>query len=110
MSDSATFQLTTELIHHDFALPETGAEVSQDDLLRLLADHIDYLLQHRMEWLLSLLYRLDVSEAKVNAALPPAAPEPANVGLARLIFERQLQRAFTKLHVRTEPLEDDLAW
>ncbi len=110
MSDPTTFQLTTELIRHDFALPETADGVTESELLRLLADHIDYLLQHRMEWLLSLLYRLDVSEAKVNAALHPAAPEPANVGLARLIFERQLQRAYTKLHVRPEPLEDDLAW
>lgn len=84
--------------------------MDEAELLRLLADQIDHLMQHRMEWLLSLMYRLDVSEAKVNAALHPAAPEPANLGLARLVLERQKRRAWTKLNVPPEPLDDDMAW
>jgi hypothetical protein len=100
------------LEHHDriakdFGLTIPEAEWSEADLLRALADRVDYFMQSRMEELLSLLYRMDVSEAAVAEALHPAAPEPANVGIARLIIERQRQRAATKRRIKPEPLEDE---
>lgn len=108
---AAPLQLTTELLRKDFDLPAApDAPISEAELLRLLCDQVDYYLQHRMEWLLSTLYRLDVKEELVNAALHPAAPEPANLGLARLILERQKQRAHTKLNIQAEPLDEDMQW
>lgn len=101
--------------HHriakDFGLIVPDTEWSEADLLRALADRVDYFMQNRMEELLSLLYRMDVSEADVATALHPNAPEPANVGIARLIIERQVRRAETKRRIKPEPLEDeDLRW
>jgi hypothetical protein len=55
---------------------------------------------------------MDVLEEKIRPVLDPAAPEPPNLGLARLVLERQKQRVATKRSIKTEPLEgmDDWAW
>ncbi|MCB0584494.1 MAG: hypothetical protein KDD06_04100, partial [Phaeodactylibacter sp.] len=60
----------------------------------------------RLEFLLSLMYRLDIDEKKVHFALSPYSEEPANIALSRLILERQKQRAFTKQHYKQEDLGD----
>ena len=59
-----------------------------------------------MEVLLSLMYRLDIDEKKVEFALSPIAPEPANRGLAMLVLERQKQRVYTKQKYKSEQLDD----
>lgn len=105
-----------ELIRKDLEWDDAAdyEKLDEAELLDLLANRIAWLIEHRMEWLLSLMYRMDVNEAKVSAALHPMAPEPANVGLARLVLERQKQRAFTKQHIMSPPLAEedlaDLAW
>ena len=40
----------------------------------------------------------------------PTASEPANIGLARLVLERQKQRAETKRSVKPAPLDEDDSW
>ncbi|MEM9525222.1 MAG: hypothetical protein AAGA31_01380 [Bacteroidota bacterium] len=75
-----------------------------------MADAVDYWMQHRMEQLMSICYTLDVEEAAVAAAFHPAAPEPANVGLARLLYQRQCRRLATKEKYKPEPLDDEDAW
>ncbi len=67
-------------------------------------------MQHRMEQLMSLCYTLDVSEAAVAEAFHPNAAEPANVGLARLLYARQVQRLHTKQTIETKILDDEDAW
>jgi hypothetical protein len=59
---------------------------------------------------MSLCYTLDVPEEAVAEAFHPAAPEPANVGLARLLYARQVKRLATKLAYKTPPLDDENAW
>lgn len=96
------------MIVRDFELenaPEEG-KISEEELFRMLADRIAYMIERQLEFLLSLMYRLDVDERKVNAALAPNAPEPANIGLARLVLERQKQSAFTKQFYKQEKLKD----
>lgn len=78
--------------------------------LQYLADVVDQWMQHRMEQLMSLCYTLDVSEAAVAEAFHPSAPEPANVGLARLLYARQCRRLETKRTYKTPPLDDENAW
>ncbi len=109
MTNDETYERTLQLIKRDFEIDEAAA-ISETDLLQLLADRIDWFMSHRMEWLLSLLYQLDVAEENVNAALHPAAPEPANVGLARLVLDRQKQRVHTKMTYRTPDVDEDMAW
>ena len=99
---------TTELIARDFGL-EIGTEpLSEDELLRLVANEVAYMLEHRIDFLMSLLYRLDVEEHKINHALAPWCLEPANIALAKLIVERQRQRILTKRkYKQTKPDEMD---
>lgn len=108
--DKTTFENTKELIAQDFELEAVeGESITEEQLLMLLAERMDFLIQNRPEFLFSLMYRLDVDERKVEAALSPIAPEPGHIGLARLVIERQRKRAFTKQFYKQEEL-DDLDW
>ncbi|MCB9282763.1 MAG: hypothetical protein H6563_01705 [Lewinellaceae bacterium] len=103
---------TTELIVKDFELIAPEEEMTEEQFFDFLADHIAYLIEHKLEYLMSLMYRLDVNEAKVHLALSPFATEPANIGIARLVLERQKQRVATKQYykqVQPEDMDEDLA-
>ena len=54
---------------------------------------------------MSYLYRMDVLESKINAALSsPAGMMPARV-IGELIFERQKERINTKEKYKQDPIE-----
>jgi hypothetical protein len=105
-------QQTTALLSSAFELPEdaSGTPIDEAQFIQWLADVVDYWMQHRMERLMSLCYTLDVSEEAVAEVLHPNAPEPANVGLARLLYKRQLKRLETKERFKPEILDDEDAW
>lgn len=88
---------TQALVIKDFELQDPETELSETQLLEWLSEHIAFLIEKRMEFLLNILYRLDVDELKVHDALSPYSIEPANVGLAKLVIQRQKKRAETKL-------------
>lgn len=104
--DKDTLTTTTELIVKDFELEPLETKLTEEELLQLLADQIAQMIEYRLEFLLSLMYRLDVNEQKVNMALSPHCEEPANIALAKLVLERQKQRAFTKKHYVQSELDD----
>lgn len=111
MEQNEIIQETAHLIEGPFEL--TAKTVySEDDLVEALADRIADMLEKQPEQLMSLLYRLDVLESKIVPVMRPDAPEPANIGLARLVVERQKQRIETKKNTRIDPLEgmDDWKW
>lgn len=86
---------------------------TDEELVQLLSERIAVMLEREPEQLMSLLYRLDVLEKKIVPVMHPLAPEPAHIGLARLVLERQRQRMETKRSVKTEQLDDnwkDWAW
>lgn len=97
---------TTELIVRDFDLEPQEESLTEEELLRLLSDVVAEMIERRLEFLLSLMYRLDIDEKKVHYALSPFCEEPANIALAKLILERQKQRAFTKQYYKQENLGD----
>jgi hypothetical protein len=66
-----------------------------EDLIKALAERIAYMLDKEPELLFSTLYRLDVLEHKINAVLHSSSEDPAR-GLARLIIERQIEKAKTR--------------
>jgi len=111
MSDD-TLKQTSALVLAPFELQNATPPGSEEELLSLLANRIAEMLEKQPEYLMSLLYRLDVLEEKIHPVMRHDAPEPANWGLARLVLERQKQRAETKRTVKPEPLEgmDDWAW
>jgi hypothetical protein len=101
---------TAALVREPFemeALPLPGSEA---ELLALLSERIGEMLERRPEYLMSLLYRLDVLEKKIVPVLRPGAPEPPHIGLARLVLERQKQRIETKRNVKPERLGEEWAW
>ncbi|MCB0642234.1 MAG: hypothetical protein KDC44_11365 [Phaeodactylibacter sp.] len=97
---------TKTLILQDFEMEGQDPLVSEDELFAMLADRIAYMIEHKLDFLLSLMYRLDVKEAKVQFALSPLAPDPPHIGLAKLVMERQRVRMATKLHYKQPKLED----
>ncbi len=105
-NDDLLIQQTTEMMSRDFGL-EMGADpMNEKQLFELLADAVAYMIEHRLDFLLSLLYRLDINEQKINFALSPLAKGPANIELAQLIFDRQKQRILTKQFYKQSNLED----
>ncbi len=111
MTDDS-LQQTTDLLRGPFELEPAVPPTTEAELLLLLAERIDQMLERQPDYLLSMLYRLDVLEPKINQALHPASPEPPALALARLVLERQQQRIHTKKTVKPAPLEgmDDWAW
>ncbi len=102
-----------QLIIRDLQLESTAAPLDADEMLQWLADHVAYLLEYRLDFLMSLMYRLDISEAAVGKAISPINPEPANIALAQLILERQRERLFTKNYYvqgHIENIDDNLKW
>lgn len=104
----------TEILIRDFELADPGsAAPSEEELFAMLCDRIAWLIEHNMEYLLSLLYRNDVLESKIHFALSPLDPDPANIALAKLVMERQRQRLETKKKYGSQPadgVEDELKW
>lgn len=109
MEKSITIQ-TTELIARDFGLKIGAEPLTEEELFNLLANEVAYMIEHRLDFLLSLMYRLDVKEQLIRKALAPDAPELANIGLAKLILQRQKDRIYTKLKYKQPPLEDEDDW
>ncbi len=93
------------LIMDQFELEQIDP-TDDEALLETLADRIASLLLSDMESFMSLMYRMDVSEKKVAAALSPDHDDPPNLTLAKLIIERQLLRMETKKKYRQQPLQD----
>ena len=98
---------TAKLIARDFEMEKVGKEeLSEEELLRLLESQVAYYIEHRLEFLLSSLYRLDISEKLVRNALLPSSAVPANVAIAKLILDRQKKRVFTKQFYKQPKIED----
>lgn len=106
MDESTLNQKTTALVIRDFGLEAVDETMSEAQLFELLCNEVAYMIEYRIDFLMSLMYRLDVLEHKINFALSPVAPEPANIGLARLILERQKQRVRTKQVFKQEKPDD----
>ncbi len=104
----------TEIINRDFELITEEQEApSEEELFQMLCDRIAWLIEHNMEYLLSLLYRNDVEEEKIHFALSPFEKEPANVAIAKLVMERQKQRLATKQQYGKQDsgdVEEELRW
>ena len=107
MEEPEILKAAGQLVAQNFEI-ELNEEETLDaqELFDMIADHVAWLIEHRIDYLLSTLYRLDVLEKDINQALSPAAPLPANIGLTKLILERQKQRILTKRKYKVEKLDD----
>ncbi len=79
------------------AIPEFQLELkstgySDADFKKLLSTKINLLITTNFSQLVSILYRLDISEKKLKELLSNATDTPAGDVIAAMIIERQLQK------------------
>lgn len=72
-----------------------------------LIEEIRYLLENDFHKLVSILYRMDVSEGKLRGLLQQNPEQDAAVLLAGLMVERAAQRQKTKEEFRQKKSEND---
>lgn len=84
-------------------LPE---KISSGELKEKLAEYINQLIQSDFEKLVSLLYRIDVSETKLKQLLAGNPPGDAGMIIAELIIERQIQKTKIRQQFRQERKTD----
>lgn len=88
------------LIRKDFNLDEeefsiNETELTLESLLQRLTKLVSYLLERDFGKLLQVLYRIDISEERLKAALASNEGEPATV-ISRMILEREMQKVATR--------------
>ena len=81
----------------DASLTQTAAP-TLEDVRRFLIPKITALLDRNPEWLMHILYRIDVAERDVKRVFAESAPKDIPAHLADLLIERQL----LKLKIRRE--------
>ena len=100
-------QNTSNLIKRDFELEIGDEPLTEEEMLIALAERVAWLMEYRLEFLMSSLYRLDVLEVHLNEALSPDADDPPYIAIAKLIVEREKQRNYTKQKYKQEKLDDE---
>lgn len=82
------------------------------DLQKLLAEHLNYLITNNFSLLISVLYRLDISEKKLKTLLNNSVNTPAGEIIAHMIIERQLQKiaARRSFSSKTGNIPEDEKW
>jgi aspartate/glutamate racemase len=90
----------------DISLPDA---LSEEAILKLLADRVVLILERGAETFFQLMYRLDISEKKLNAVLED---DDVAAKIARLIYDRQLQKIKSRHEHRMKQENDDpeLRW
>jgi DNA-directed RNA polymerase specialized sigma54-like protein len=88
------------------------SKAGREDLIRLLTEHINNLLNSDFEKLVSLLYRLDISEKKIRECLAVNAGQDAAPLIAQLIIERQEQKIKSRQQYtrRDQSIDEEDAW
>lgn len=72
---------------------------------------INDMLQHNFDRLLGILYRIDVSEAKLRATIQDQPDQDAAKLIADLIIERQLQKIKSRREFRRdENIDEEEKW
>ena len=79
-------------------------ELSDADMIKHISDRVERLLKADPDLLMSYLYRLDVEEKRIRAAMSVSIA-PVHVTFAQLIWERQKQRIETKKKYKQDPIE-----
>ena len=83
--------------------------VSEETILKQLAKRVIYYLEKGPDAFFQLMYRLDISEKKLNSVVNESDVAEK---IARLIYDRQLQKIQSRLTTRKEAINDDpeLTW
>jgi hypothetical protein len=106
--ESEVQKITSEIILRNFDLEESPSnEKLLEKIRERLINKLDFLIDHDFEKLISILYRIDVSEEKAKAALVEKSEQKPSEVLADLIIERQMEKAATRIKYRNKKNGDD---
>ncbi len=86
--------------------PQSIESLGREDVQHQLVEYINELINTDFEKLVQLLYRIDVSEAKLKALLQANPQEDAAKMIASLIMERQLQKLKSRKQTNTNEAEE----
>jgi len=100
-------QTTSNLIKKKFELEIGDEPLTEEEMLMALAERVAWLMEYRLEFLMSSLYRLDVLEIHLNEALSPDSEDPPYIAIAKLIIDREKQRNYTKKKYKQDKLDDE---
>lgn len=83
-----------------------------EELRLLLAEKLNWLIQHDFQRLVQVLYRIDVNERKLKFLLKENVGEDAALIMADLIIERQSQKIASRRQTKTndENISDEEKW
>ena len=93
-----------EIIKQRFELDQVD-EITEEQLIIMLAGRISQMLDESPELLFSTLYRLDIYESKINKVLKSG--DDTALGLAKLVLERQKEKMRTKAEYKSKGSMDD---
>lgn len=102
MEDKSLIPLAKEKLEKDFSLEEYNASLSieetetVDELIEMMAPKIAVLMEMDFDRFVNALYRIDVGEDKVADVFNAVNRDLLYQELAKLIVERQMQRAKTQ--------------
>jgi hypothetical protein len=99
-----TQQVLNEIIR---LLDVPGASVSRDDGLSILSSAVNDLLVHNPDKLISILYRMDVSEQKIKEMLHSRPNEDAGILIAQLMIDRQEARIIARRTFKMPESDDE---
>lgn len=106
MADKALIQSVNSYLQ--LQLPET---ISFTQLQQELAAFVNHLINTNFEKLISLLYRIDISEAKLKELLQHNEDKNAGEIIAALIIERQQQKIKNRqLFSRDDDITEEDKW
>src|SRR5687768_33382 len=96
----------------DYLQIDLPDNTSQEELRMILASHIDRLIQTDFPKLVSILYRLDISESKLRNLLKEHHETDAGLIIARLMIEREKEKIQSRQQFskRNENINDDEKW
>ncbi len=91
---------------------QLNESATEEQLLHALAGRVNHLIQYNFSILLSLLYRIDISEQKLRQLLHGNPKADAGIFIAHLILERQKQKVKTREQFsrRDDNINDDEKW
>ena len=100
-----------ELLSKEMGITVTGPVAGMNDLQFLLAEKFNELIKTDLNALIQLLYRIDISEAKLKQALKENEGKNTGELLAEMTIERQLQKIKSRQqYKRNEDISDDEKW
>ena len=96
--------MNTELqyyLQQNFAMPGTVLEMQDAEIF--LADKMNELIKNNFNYVIQLLYRIDISEVKLKQLLKDNPTEDAGKIIAQLIIERQQQKMVSRNSFSKKP-------